>query len=126
MWGTDSLVVEDKVGYDDGKIMLKLTSIYDPTTNCLWTPCTSPVALQGQRALAQVPIFRINKACILAAAPTISVNNENCRLILEKTRIKDLTFHFAADLKMSNICLGISSHAALHPCPYCEGKHMFL
>ena len=36
--------------------------------------------------------------------------------------MKNVKFHFAADLKMSNICLGIMTHAALHPCPYCEGE----
>ena len=58
---TDWFVVEDKVGFD-GKIMPKLTiSNYDPDK---WQPYADEHLVentsQGQRTLAQMPIFRIH------------------------------------------------------------------
>ena len=62
MQGTDWFVAEDKVGFDDGIIMPKLTiSNYDPDK---WQPNADEHLVentsQGQRTLAQMPIFRIH------------------------------------------------------------------
>ena len=72
-------------------------------------------------------IFRIQgliKHSFFASAPIIPENYENCPVILENTRFKDLKFHVAVDFNLcpSNICLGFLSHAALHNFPIVNGK----
>lgn len=127
--GDDSVAPEDKIGFDDGKQILKLTlSVFDPDNNVPLESLKQTRTTRAQGIDAQ-PQFRdtgVNKVFILAAAPNTPENYENCKMFLERTNVKDIQFHFAADLKMSNICLGIMSHASLHPCPYCEGtKNVF-
>lgn len=124
--GSEGLLQEDKVGFDDGKDVLKLTlSIYDPDD----TLPLEKMRITRAKGLGTEPHFSksgVNKVFILAAAPKTPENYNNCKLFLEKTNMKDVNFHFAADLKMTNICLGIMSHASQHPCPYCEGtKNIF-
>jgi hypothetical protein len=120
---------EDKIGFDDGKQILKLTlTVFDPENKVPMQtlPSARTTRAQGIGAGPKFVDTGVNKLFILAAAPNTPENYENCRLFLEKTLIKNVSFHFAADLKMSNICLGIMSHASLHPCPYCEGtKNVF-
>ena len=58
-----------------------------------------------------------NKIFILAAAPKVPENYQNYKVFLDKVFTENFMYHFAIDLKMTNICLGIITHAALHPCP---------
>ena len=122
--GDHSLVNEDKIGFDDGKNVLKLTlSIYDPqNTIPLQSQSKRVTRAQGIGGGTKFQNNGVNKIFILAAAPQTPETYENCKMFLEKTLINQIDFHFASDLKMANICLGIMSHASLHPCPYCEGK----
>lgn len=120
---------EDKLGFDDGKGILKLTlSVYDPDDRI---PVKTLAATRATRSGgitcgSHYQNSGINKTFILAAAPKTPETYENCKIFLEKCKTHEIQFHFSADLKMANICLGIMSHAALHPCPYCEGtKNVF-
>jgi G:T-mismatch repair DNA endonuclease (very short patch repair protein) len=124
--GTDGFLNEDKIGFDDGKEVLKLTlSIFDPNNSLP----LEPLRVTRSKGITQGHKFSaggVNKSFILAAAPKTPESYNNCKIFLERTNAKDIQFHFAADLKMINICLGIMSHASLHPCPYCEGtKNVF-
>jgi len=116
---------EDKIGFDDGKQVLKLTlSVYDPENRLplQFLPSSRATRGQGIGTGLKFSDTGVNKLFILAAAPKTPETYGNCKIFLQKTLMKNVKFHFAADLKMSNICLGIMTHAALHPCPYCEGK----
>lgn len=123
--GKDINNMEDKVGFDDGKDVLKLTlSIYDPNNNIPMETLHAPVRVTRGQGISGSNNFKdtgVNKLFIIAAAPKTPENYDNCKIFIEKTKINNLNYHLSADLKLANICLGIMSHASLHPCPYCEG-----
>lgn len=120
--GDDDLSNEDKVGFDDGKSVLKLTlSVYDPEERIAMQGRTKVLRSEGIGVGHNFLKSGVNKTFILAAAPKVPETYQNCKVFLEKVLTENVNFHFAADMKMTNICLGIMTHAALHPCPYCEG-----
>jgi len=122
--GDDDLSTVLKVGFDDGQSVLKLTlSVYDPGDRLVIKTLSNTRALQSQGIGADQDFLKsgVNKIFILAAAPKVSETYQNCKIFLDKVLTDNVSYHFAADLKMTNICLGIMTHAALHPCPYCEG-----
>ena len=127
--GNSPYCTEDKIGFDDGKGVLKLTlSIYDPDgklpkDTATYSRVTRSQGISGSDKFVDTGV---NKIFILAAAPKTPETYENCKIFIDKTCINNIKFHLAADLKLTNICLGIMSHASLHPCPYCEGtKNIF-
>ena len=123
--GDDDMSTDDKVGFDDGKSVLKLTlSLYDPEDRLQFnnTQASSRVLRSHGIGAGQKFIKSgVNKIFILAAAPKVLETYGNCKIFLDRVLTENVKYHFAADLKMTNICLGIMTHAALHPCPYCEG-----
>ena len=122
--GDDDMSTYDKVGFDDGKSVLKLTlSIYDPEDKLMAyaKPHSRTLRSDGIGTGQCFLNSGANKIFIPAAAPKVPENYQNCKIFLEKVLTENFSYHFAADLKMTNICLGIMTHAALHPCPYCEG-----
>jgi len=97
---------EDKIGFDDGKQVLKLTlSVYDPENRLPLQSLPSSRATRGQGIGTglKFPDTGVNKLFILAAAPKTPETYGNCKIFLQKTLMKNVKFHFAADLKMSNI-----------------------
>ena len=127
--GNSAFCTEDKLGFDEGKGFLKLTlSVYDPddTIPNDATESKRITRSQGIKGGTNCVDTGVNKVFILAAAPKTPENYENCKLFIDKTVVNDTVFHFSADLKLTNICLGIMSHSSRHPCPYCEGtKNVF-
>ena len=127
--GDDSPSNIDKLGFDDGKEILKLTlSVYDPDDKIPTSSLSSSRVTRSRGITVGSEYLNsgVNKTFLLAAAPKTPETYDNCKIFLGKTECCDISFHFAADLKMSNICLGIMSHDSLHPCAYCEGtKNVF-
>ena len=62
------------------------------------------------------------KSFIVACVESIPEVYENVKLIMDKLQLgtEKLQFHLASDLKLINIIVGIQSHSATYPCPYCE------
>ena len=41
-------------------------------------------------------------------------------VLMKLTNLNEVEYSFSMDLKLINICIGISSHSSRHPCPYGE------
>ena len=61
-----------------------------------------------------------NKLLVFAMAEELEENYDNVRIVVEKLRLNEIGCCYAADLKLINCMLGISSHGGKHACPYCE------
>ena len=125
----ENLNNEDKLGFDDGKGILKLTlSLYDPEDRIPLQPDTNTRTLRSgsNSSVSKFKNSGVNKIFLLAASPKTPESYANCKVVLDRVLTGNVKYHFAADLKMANICLGIMSHASTHPFPYCEGtKNVF-
>ena len=63
----------------------------------------------------------VNKVIILAFAKNVCESHTNLQTLIEKTKLNDLKFYLAADLKLLNIVLGLSGHGGKYPCLFCDG-----
>ena len=63
----------------------------------------------------------VNRTLILAHGEGWSENHSNLRTIVQLLNLEEVEFALAADLKLLNIFLGLSSHSGKHACLYCEG-----
>lgn len=63
----------------------------------------------------------VNKVLVLALVKDVSENHKNLQILFQKTKINDLKFSLAADLKLLNIIVGLSAHGGKYSCLYCEG-----
>ncbi|XP_047129471.1 uncharacterized protein LOC124809426 isoform X1 [Hydra vulgaris] len=52
----------------------------------------------------------VNKVIILAFAKNVCESHTNLQILIEKTKLNNLKFYLAADLKLCNIVLGLSGH----------------
>ena len=64
----------------------------------------------------------VNKVITLAEVEGLQERHFNLRRLLEATKLEECSFVVAADLKLINLILGISSHGGKFSCPYCEGE----
>ena len=96
-----------KVGLDQGKGFLKMSlSVYDPEN-----------LLDNSRYKNSGPF----KTMLIAVA-NCQENYTNCKKFFDETSCHEILHHFACDLKISNICTGLTPHSASFCCPYCEGN----
>ena len=63
----------------------------------------------------------VNRILILAHGQGWSETHNNLRSIVELLNLEDIKFSLAADLKLLNVLLGLSSHSGTHACLFCEG-----
>ena len=64
----------------------------------------------------------VNRTLILAHGEGWSENHCNLRTIVQLLNLEEVEFSLAADLKLLNLFLGLSSHSGTHACLYCEGR----
>ena len=64
----------------------------------------------------------INRSIILAFAEVVQENHHNLRVICELLEFHNLDCVVAADLKLLNVLLGLSSHSGKYACYICEGE----
>ena len=63
----------------------------------------------------------VNRTLILAHGEGWTENHSNLRTIVQLLNLEEVEFALAADLKLLNLFLGLSSHSGAHACIYCEG-----
>ncbi|XP_047144047.1 uncharacterized protein LOC124817711 [Hydra vulgaris] len=63
----------------------------------------------------------VNKVIILAFAKNVCESHTNLQILIEKTKLNNLKFYLAADLKLCNIVLGLSGHGGKYSCLFCDG-----
>ena len=63
-----------------------------------------------------------NKLLFFAIAENLDENYNNVRIVVQKLKLSEIKCCYAADLKLINCLLGISSHSGKHACPFCEGE----
>ena len=64
------------------------------------------------------PIINIAKKFKVSRS-AVSKIIKNCEPILSKPEVNNISFRFAGDFKILNICLGLQNSVATYPCPYC-------
>ena len=64
----------------------------------------------------------MNRTLILAHGEGWSELHSNLSTIVKLLNLEEVEFALAADLKLLNIFLGLSSHSGAHACIYCEGS----
>ena len=108
--------------------MLKMTlSVLDPEdilgggTLQLFRPQSRRTRAEGIISGPKILDSGVRKILILAAVPKIPESYENIGILIKKTQINKINYFLSSDLKMINICLGLMTHSALHPCAYCTG-----
>jgi hypothetical protein len=63
----------------------------------------------------------VNRILILAHGQGWTETHNNLRAIVELMNFEEIEFSLAADLKLLNVILGLSSHSGTHACLFCEG-----
>ena len=63
----------------------------------------------------------VNRTLILAHGEGWTENHANLRTIVQLLNLEEIEFALAADLKLLNLFVGLSSHSGAHACIYCEG-----
>ena len=64
----------------------------------------------------------VNRSIVLAYCEDLEENYSNCRILMELLRVDELDSVIAADYKLLNILLGLSSHGGKFACIYCEAS----
>ena len=64
----------------------------------------------------------VNRIILLAYIEDLQESWHNLRIILELLRLNTVEYKLAADLKLINILLGISSHSGKYACYLCYGE----
>ena len=52
----------------------------------------------------------VNKVLVLAFVKNVTENHANLQILIEKTKLNNIKFYLAADLKLLNIIVGLSGH----------------
>ena len=98
-----------RIGIDGGQSSLKVVmNIFDPNE-------PEAVGSDNQKYTG------VNKMIVLALVRDVQETYSNLELIFEKSKLRDLKFKLACDLKVLNIILGLSAHGGKHACLYCDG-----
>ena len=107
-----------KIGIDGGGSFLKfcLNIIQLPFTDR--SPTQSPVA-KSTKSYADTGVKMLH---IIGIAYEVQENYGNLKSFLNRLHLKGIEFASTNDLKMNNILSGLQSHAATHPCTWCEVK----
>ncbi len=70
---------------------------------------------------SQIPSNSRRRVIILAIVPTTKESYEILKDVFHRVNFPtDLDFVFIGDLKVLNICLGLSTGSSSNPCPFCE------
>ncbi|XP_065652986.1 uncharacterized protein LOC136080295 [Hydra vulgaris] len=64
----------------------------------------------------------INHFIVLAYCENLQETHKNLAILLDLLKLEDCKYVLAADLKIINILLGISSHGGMYACAWCEGE----
>ena len=64
----------------------------------------------------------VNKVLVLALVKNVTENHANLQILIEKTKVNNIKFYLAADLKLLNIIVGLSRHEGKYSCLYCDGE----
>ncbi|XP_047142377.2 uncharacterized protein LOC124816737 [Hydra vulgaris] len=67
----------------------------------------------------------INHSIVLAYCDNLQETHKNLAILLDLLKLEDCKYVLAADLKIINILLGISSHGGMYACAWCEGECEF-
>ena len=98
-----------RIGIDGGQSSLKVVmNIFDPNE-------PEAVGSDNQKYTG------VNKMIVLALVRDVQETYSNLELIFEKSKLRDLKFKLACDLKVLNIIAGLSAHGGKHACLYCNG-----
>ena len=60
----------------------------------------------------------VNKVLVLAFVKNVTENHANFQILIEKTKLNNIKFYLAADLKLLNIIVGLSGHGGKYSCLY--------
>ena len=60
----------------------------------------------------------IKRCIVLAAVQDVPESHWNIKVLMEITKINEVNIKLSQDLKLTNIVLGLQTHASKHPCPY--------
>ena len=63
----------------------------------------------------------VNRILLLAHGQGWTETHNNLRAIVELMNFEEIEFSLAADLKLLNVLLGLSSHSGTYACLFCEG-----
>ena len=97
-----------RISLDSGGSFLKvIVNIFDPEDN----------NVNSERFLNS----GVQRCQILGITENVPESNYNLRLILEKLNFQNVQFNIVFDLKCANSVFGLSSHAGLRACLWCEG-----
>ena len=112
-----------KIGLDGGQGTLKCAASYLYNSDNIFE--TSEPASKRRKYSDGLNIEKlsnnngVNRVQILSISTDSDENYEKLKFMLGKLKLEPGSFLLCADLKVINISLGLQSHSARHPCPYC-------
>ncbi len=103
-----------KINIDSGRGSLKVTMnvLYDDER-------TTPRYKSGRRIFKESGVKR---SFLLAIIPNIGESYAIISDLVRTTSLPNQKWVLCGDLKMVNIAIGIQSHSATYPCPYCHWR----
>jgi hypothetical protein len=115
-----------KIGLDGGQGTLKCAATYLYDSDKIFDSDNSEPATKRRKYSDGLNVEKlsnnngVNRVQLLSLSTDSDENYEKLKFMLEKVDLQPGTFLLCADLKMINISLGLMTHSARHPCPYCE------
>lgn len=110
-----------KIGVDKGRKLLKASASYLSETDLVSQPPSKRRRFADELSdMKQFKADGVKQLLILAVTPNCDEDYSVLRDLLHFLNLKPDTFQFCVDLKVANKCIGIMSHSARHPCPFCH------
>ena len=113
-----------KIGLDGGQGTLKCAATYLFESDSIFE--TSEPASKRRKFSEGLNVEKlsnnngVNRVQILSLSTDSEENYEKLKFMLGKLNLEPGSFLLCADLKVINISLGLQTHSARHPCPYCH------
>lgn len=112
-----------KIGMDSGKGHLRMVlTMYDEEDILPNNNKERVTRAEGIGAGTSYRLTGRKKIMILASAPKVPENYNNCAIFINKVNISSLVYTFTGDLKLYNIIGGLMASSSKCPCIYCEGS----
>ena len=118
-----------KIGLDGGRGFIKVClSVHDPKEDQELEEEMSNLNSPRKKKLKKKKATRtfknngVKKVMIIGLVEDVPEKYENIQKLLELLDLDEIEASYAVDMKLQNTMGGMQSHAATHPCVYCEGS----
>ncbi len=109
------------IGVDDGKGILKITLTMIPKSNSGESNNEDTTENHPEASERYNEMFKdegVKKVMVLASVAGVPETYENIRKLFSFVHLDRIIYQLSQDLKMINICCGMTSHSSKYPCPF--------